>query len=267
MMGQEKEVLGVTDGTYKLDFYQLDFGFVRKQEYDDVIKPQLDLLERSRSEDQFFALSKTIMENWQARDEGGYADWLEEQYLSDPWDLWFITASNKAGIVANQNPIEAHHSSIKKVAAGHLRAAILHVLAATLPKILIHCGRDGSMIPIRTFAPGLITEDIYVAAKALCKSENHYPRHKGKIKHAIAQIQRYYFTANYYVVNDDSLYGLKVAKARTTKYAKHPHEIFHFEDKVGDIQLSYQSLHAVDAEHHRALFHDWASPIWTDLEI
>ncbi|OWY90131.1 hypothetical protein PHMEG_00041877, partial [Phytophthora megakarya] len=204
MMGEEKEVLGVTDGTYKLDFINwtlFSFGtcgqryttksytstnFIlrhlclcalkqhsliqncfrshqtfellapfgqkierekgllnRKEEYDDVIKPQLDLLERSRSEDQFFALSKTITENWRSRGEGGYADWLEEQYLSDPWDLWFITASNKAGIVPNQNPIEAHHSSIKNFAAGHLRAAISHVLPATLPKILIHCGHDG----------------------------------------------------------------------------------------------------------------------------
>ncbi|OWY92702.1 LOW QUALITY PROTEIN: hypothetical protein PHMEG_00038183, partial [Phytophthora megakarya] len=122
------------------------------------------------------------------------------------------------------------------------------------------------MIPIRTFAPGPVTEDIYLL-KLSAKAKNHYPRHKGKIKHAIAQIQRYYFTANYYVVNDESLYGLKVAKARTTKYAKHPNIILHFEDKVEHIQLSYQSLHAVDAEHHRALFHDWASPIWTDLEL
>ncbi|OWY93067.1 hypothetical protein PHMEG_00037670, partial [Phytophthora megakarya] len=141
----------------------------------------------------------------------------------DPWDLWFITASNNAGIVPNQNPIEAHHSSIKKVAAGHLRVAISHVLAATLPKILIDCGRDRSMIsitPIKTFAPEPINEDIYVAAKALCKSKNHYPRHKGKTKHAIDQIQRYYFSADYYVVNHENLYGVKVTKAIEPPFMK-----------------------------------------------
>ncbi|OWZ02534.1 hypothetical protein PHMEG_00025891 [Phytophthora megakarya] len=36
------------------------------------------LLERSRSEGQFVALSKTITENWRVR------EWLEEQYLSYP---------------------------------------------------------------------------------------------------------------------------------------------------------------------------------------
>ncbi|OWY98366.1 hypothetical protein PHMEG_00030885 [Phytophthora megakarya] len=122
----------------------------------------------------------------------------------DPWDLWFITASNNAGIVPNQNPIEAHHSSIKKVAAGHLRVAISHVLAATLPKILIDCGRDRSMISIKTFAPGPINEDIYVAAKALCKSKNHYPRHKGKQSTQLTK------SNDYYVVNDENLYGVKV---------------------------------------------------------
>ncbi|OWY95740.1 hypothetical protein PHMEG_00034177 [Phytophthora megakarya] len=54
---------------------------------------------------------------------------------------------------------------------------------------------------------------------------------------------------------------------RTTKYAKFLNGILHVEDKVEDIQLSYKFLHAVDVEHHRVLFHDWASPIWTDLEV
>ncbi|OWZ05737.1 hypothetical protein PHMEG_00022112 [Phytophthora megakarya] len=140
------------------------------------------------------------------------------------------------GEVPNQNRIEAHHSSIKKVAPDHLRAAISHVFAGTLSKILNRCGRDGSMITSRTFGPG--------------------PINKGKTKHAIAQIQRYYFNEDYYVVYDENLYSLKVTKALTTKYTKSVNGILHVEDKFEDIQLSYQSLRAVDVEHHRALFHD-----------
>ncbi|OWZ15865.1 hypothetical protein PHMEG_00010422 [Phytophthora megakarya] len=45
-----------------------------EQKNDDAIKPQLDLLERSRREDQFFALSNIIIENWRARGESEYAD-------------------------------------------------------------------------------------------------------------------------------------------------------------------------------------------------
>ncbi|OWY99244.1 LOW QUALITY PROTEIN: hypothetical protein PHMEG_00029785 [Phytophthora megakarya] len=109
VMGQEKEVLGVTEGTYKLDFINLTL----------VLFGTCVIHHKNLYEHKFY-----------------------------PAAFMF-------------NPIEAHHSSIKKVAAGHLRAAISHVLAATLPKILIHCGRDGSKIPIRTFAPGSINEDIY----------------------------------------------------------------------------------------------------------
>ncbi|EGZ18576.1 hypothetical protein PHYSODRAFT_376633, partial [Phytophthora sojae] len=102
----------------------------------DIIKPQLDQLENARSREQFFALSELVTQNWRDQRQRRYAKWFDEQYLTDPWDLWFITASNVAGIVPNQNPIEAHHSAIKKVAAGHLQAAISHVLAVTLPKIV-----------------------------------------------------------------------------------------------------------------------------------
>ncbi|OWZ19311.1 hypothetical protein PHMEG_0006460 [Phytophthora megakarya] len=180
----------------------------RKQEYNDAIKSQLDLLECSRSEGQFFALSNTIIGNWRAR------------------NLWFITASNKAGIIPNQNPIEAHSNSIKKVATGHIRAAILYVLAAALPKILIYCGGDGSMIPIRSIAPGPIKEYIYVAATALCKSEITTFATKEKRSTQLPKFD------DYYVVNDENLYGLKVTKVRTTKYTKSLNGILHVEDKI-----------------------------------
>ncbi|OWZ01999.1 hypothetical protein PHMEG_00026521, partial [Phytophthora megakarya] len=214
VMGQEKEVLGVTEGTYKLDFINLTL-----------------------------VLFGTCGERYTTK-----------TYTSTNSILRHLCLCN---------PIEAHHSSIKKVAAGHLRAAISHVLAATLPKILIHCGLR---FPSEHLPP-VQSMKIYIATKAICKSENHYPRHKGKTKHAIAQIQRYYFNADYYVVNDENLYGLKVTKARTTKYAKSLNGILHVEDKVEDIQLLYQSLHVTAVEHHRALFQDWGSSIWTDLEL
>ncbi|OWY95148.1 hypothetical protein PHMEG_00034925 [Phytophthora megakarya] len=63
--------------------------------------------------------------------------------------------------------------------------------------------------------------------------------------------------SDYYAVNDENLYGLKVTKVRTTKYAKSLKGILHVEGK---------SLLAVDVEHHKAIFRDWTSPIWTDLE-
>ncbi|POM71863.1 Hypothetical protein PHPALM_11519 [Phytophthora palmivora] len=68
-----------------------------------------------------------------------YAQWLDNGYLTDPWDLWFYTASGCPGVVPNQNPIEAHHRAIKSTAVNHLRAATGYVLASTLPKPLVEC--------------------------------------------------------------------------------------------------------------------------------
>ncbi|EGZ28771.1 hypothetical protein PHYSODRAFT_466886, partial [Phytophthora sojae] len=210
-----------------------------------IIKPQLDQLENARSREQFFALSELVTQNWRDQRQRRYAKWFDEQYLTDPWDLWFITASNVAGIVPNQNPIEAHHSAIKKVAAGHLRAAISHVLAVTLPKIVIHCGRDTNTEFLWPFASGPVDEKVYQAAKRLCEPGNHYPCHERMSKREIANINRYYFNGDYYLIHDENLYGQKV---------------------VNSIQLSYQS-HAVDILSRTPIEHDWASPMWTIEEI
>ncbi|GMF30647.1 unnamed protein product [Phytophthora lilii] len=106
------------------------------QRYDDIIKPQLDYISQSRSFDQFEALSNLVTCNWSTLGETEYANWLEDQYLEDPWDLWFYSASLEPGVVPNQNPIEAFHHAIKAAAARHLRASTGHVLAGTLPRNL-----------------------------------------------------------------------------------------------------------------------------------
>ncbi|OWY99989.1 hypothetical protein PHMEG_00028917 [Phytophthora megakarya] len=151
----------------------------REQENDDAIKPQLDLLKRSRREYQFVALSNIIIENWRARGEGEYAD-VPSERLPTPKSLPSPQRKNEARNFPN-------------------------------PAVL--------------------------------------------------------FQRKLYVIKDENLYGLKVTKARTTKYAMSIDRIFHVDDKVEDIQLSWQSLHAVDVDHHRALSHDWVSPVWVDMEV
>ncbi|KAE9015272.1 hypothetical protein PR003_g15821 [Phytophthora rubi] len=237
------------------------------QVYKDIIKPQLDQLETARSCEQLFALSELVSQNWREQKQGAYANWFDEQYLTDPWDLWFITASNVAGIVPNQNPIEAHHSAIKKVAAGHLRAAISHVLAVTLPKILIHCGRDKNTEFLWPFASGPVDEKVFQAAKLLSKSGNYYPSHERMSKREITKIDRYFFNSDYYLIHDGNLYGQKVTHARTSLYAKSLEGVLKKDEVVNNIQLAYQSLHAVDILTRESIEHDWASPIWTIEEV
>ncbi|EGZ30780.1 hypothetical protein PHYSODRAFT_470265 [Phytophthora sojae] len=118
--------------------------------------------------------------------------------------------------------------------------AISHVLAVTLPKIVIHCGRDTNTEFLWPFASG--------------------PRE-------IANINRYYFNADYYLIHDENLYGQKVTHTRTSRYAKSFEGVLKKDEVVNSIQLSYQSLHAVDIVSRTPIEHDWASPMWTIEEI
>ncbi|ETO84875.1 hypothetical protein F444_01269 [Phytophthora nicotianae P1976] len=129
---------------------------VEKESYDENIKTQLEYLSQARFASQFEALCALVVDNWITLGEVEYAQWLETEYLTEPWDLWFYSASDAPGVVPNQNPIESHHRKIKATAVSHLRAATGHVLAGTLPKILIanamDIGTTNSAFRIRTCA-------------------------------------------------------------------------------------------------------------------
>ncbi|OWZ02328.1 Helitron helicase [Phytophthora megakarya] len=91
----------------------------REQENDEAIKPLLDLLKRSRREDQFFALSNTIIEIWRARCE---------------------VRLNSPEPVSNRGTPQFHHENISE--------QLFHTCSMLHNQIvLIDCKRDGSMIP------------------------------------------------------------------------------------------------------------------------
>jgi hypothetical protein len=102
------------------------------ENYDATIAPHLQWLHLCRSAEQHRALGALVVAAWRASDHGTYADWFENQYLAPRWSRWYVTASGVAGIVPNQNPIEAHHRSIKRCV--NLRAATGVVLNESLPR-------------------------------------------------------------------------------------------------------------------------------------
>eukprot|EP00644_Phytophthora_capsici_P013517 jgi/Phyca11/115784/e_gw1.29.414.1 len=93
---------------YQHKFYPIAFMFVKTE------------TAVSRSKEQFEALSELITQNWSDLGEDEYATWLDNEYLTDTWNLWFCTASDAPGIVPNQNPIESHHNTIKTTAVKQL---------------------------------------------------------------------------------------------------------------------------------------------------
>jgi hypothetical protein len=235
--------------------------------YENIVKPQLDYLSMARSFAQFEALSNLVTSNWSAFGGMDYAEWLQDQYHVDPWDLWFYTASDQPGIVPNQNPIKSHHHAIKARAVMHLRAATGHVSAGTLPRILAHCAMDLGSDVICHYASGPVNAEMLQAAVSLCAHENHYPRPRGKSKRAIHSIGEYYFNAEYYVVQDTNVHGLNVDAARTRLYKRSLDGIMRAHEKVESVQLRYLSLHRVKILERVPFEHNWDSPWWCVDEI
>ncbi|EGZ23326.1 hypothetical protein PHYSODRAFT_389368, partial [Phytophthora sojae] len=186
-----------------------------------------------RTIEQFEALSDLVTENWASTGEPEYAQWLDDEYLTDPWDLWFYAASGTPGVVPNQHPIESHHRAIKATAVDHLRAATSHVLAGTLPKILVECAMDIGSDRIRHYASGPVSAEVLGAA----------------------------------VVRDDNLHGLKVNAHRVKTYKASLDGTLNKDEKVENIQLRYLLLHTVEVLDRVPFDHAWDNPSWSLEEI
>ncbi|EEY53330.1 uncharacterized protein PITG_06974 [Phytophthora infestans T30-4] len=176
-------------------------------------------------------LSELAVKKTETLGEAEYAQWLRDDYLTDPWDLWFYTASDTAGVLPNQNPIESHNRTIKATAVIHLRAATGHVLAGTLPKILVECAMDIGSEPIRPYA------------------------------------SEYFFSAEHYIETDDNLHGLKLNGNRTKTYKASLRGKLKQNEKVENTQQRFLSFHVVEILERIPLEHDWDNPSWSTNEI
>ena len=46
--------------------------------------------------------------------EEQYTNWLRNEYLNSPWNVWWVGVSTVPGILPNANPQESYHNSIKE---------------------------------------------------------------------------------------------------------------------------------------------------------
>ena len=68
--------------------------------------------------------------------EEKYATWFESTYLTEPWDLCFVTASGIPEVQPNQNPQELSHQIVKQTNIGKLHASTEYCIKHTIPEIL-----------------------------------------------------------------------------------------------------------------------------------
>lgn len=69
-------------------------------------------MHKTRSPQQFKAISALCLQRWRDDGQHDYADWFTKVYLAETWTKWYTT-SGAPGVVPSQNPLEAHNAAIK----------------------------------------------------------------------------------------------------------------------------------------------------------
>ena len=57
------------------------------------------------TQETFDALGAHFITVLRAAGETSFADWFQEQYLSAPWNVWYITASGLPGLIPSNNHV------------------------------------------------------------------------------------------------------------------------------------------------------------------
>jgi hypothetical protein len=111
-------------------------GILKSQDHARECAQYLECLHQSRSQEQFDAAGVVVVKLLRELGEDAYATWLDVQYLTPPYNVWFVTVSGFPGVSPTSNPQESYHSLLKKHSGLQLRAATDVVLESTLPDIL-----------------------------------------------------------------------------------------------------------------------------------
>lgn len=59
----------------------------------------------SRSQEMFNAIGESFVAVMERHGEAKFAAWFKEQYLTAPWDTWWVGASGLPGLLPNNNPV------------------------------------------------------------------------------------------------------------------------------------------------------------------
>ncbi|POM68536.1 LOW QUALITY PROTEIN: Hypothetical protein PHPALM_15295 [Phytophthora palmivora] len=304
LLGQIGNVLGATEGTYKLYFggwTLVSFGtfsvrYTSQQKYRQKFYPMVFIFVRTETTfaytrmflvckdrcQEFFggtvnlqfgsvdhsdAIANAyrdvwpdikLLNCWHHLKQDEYAQWLDNEYLTDPWDLWFYAASGCPGVVPNQTPIEAHHRAIKSTAVNHLRFSTDHVIAMTLPELLVECTMGFGSDPIRHYASGPVSAEILEKALNRCEDDNHYPRHARKSQRAIDKLKN--ITSTQAITVSEMIMRMAF---QTKVCARSLHGTLRANEAVENIQLRYLSLYCVAIRKRIAYAHDWNSSGWS----
>ena len=68
-------------------------------------------MHKSRSQEMFDAIGKNFIAVMEAQGEAKFATWFKEQYLTPPWNKWWVGASELPGLLPNNIPVRQNSNS------------------------------------------------------------------------------------------------------------------------------------------------------------
>ncbi|KAK3241138.1 hypothetical protein CYMTET_49071 [Cymbomonas tetramitiformis] len=125
----------------------------------------LHLLHKCRSTDQFGQLAKLV--NYQLRNkfkEESLAHLVQSEYISPPYDVWYVTASGQILCDPSSQPIETYWFGVKHFKINRLRARLDNMMHEGLPQWLYLDATNGLCDPINANACGVVSSEVIAAA-------------------------------------------------------------------------------------------------------
>ncbi|EQC31918.1 hypothetical protein SDRG_10435 [Saprolegnia diclina VS20] len=210
-------------------------------QYEAMIKPHLHLLHLARNSKQFDVLGKSAIAFWTDEGEATYAEAFADEYLSNDWGSWHVSASDVPGVMANQNPIEAHHRTIKRMVK--CKASTAHVLNIGLPAIIAIELPHGDGGPFKNICAQPVSARQLLDAEEIASDPRNY---------AAATVEGigsgYVVNARKYVVRPFNINKMTVTKGRVKRFCESLRgHLGHLPD-FNDMEKLFLSLYFVSVD-------------------
>lgn len=103
-----------------------------KTQFTAIAQKDIEMLHLCRNLAQFQLLAKLVFHKWTRLGESAVARCFHGEYMTAPYEHWFVTASEIPGVLPDNNAAESWHRDIKRLPHGmimlYLKDKMLNVL-------------------------------------------------------------------------------------------------------------------------------------------
>lgn len=165
------------------------------------------------------ALGSIVVCEWEARAKEISSPKLDEValslqnfYLQEPFNLWFVTATGVAGVAADTQHGESYNANVQRSNQLNKRQSKEHLLCTGIPKMLVLDGAYFEHVEMRLEPQGYATQNL----------------------------------ARAYIITNENKYAIKVPKGARTVTAPYPAGSLFYFNSDGHFEASFADGKAVD---------------------